>query len=179
MSDIVLIVLDATTTVKNLDKKICRLVVSEQKPCVLLANKWDLACKKFKQKDLLEQLRTSLPFLDYVPILTCCALSGYNFNGIIDHVIDLYERLRVNIPTAIVNSVIKNIFARYYPTSAGVKPFKVYYGVHTHSSPPTFLLFVNKVSKCAENDLINIKKQMRRAFGLVGLPIHICLRERE
>ena len=177
-ADIVLIVLDATTPIKSLDKKICGFVIGQRKPCILIANKWDLAGKKCKQTDLFDQIRGSLPFLDYSPMLTCCALSGYNFRVLIEYITDLHQRLQINIPTPIVNGVIKDILARYQPTSKGPKPFKVYYGVHAHNSPPTFILFTNKASKCSDSDLTYIKKQMRKAFGLSGLPIQISLRER-
>ena len=177
-ADIVLIVLDATTAIKNLDKKICSFVTNQQKPCILVANKWDLAGKKLKQKVLFNEIRESLPFLDYSPMLTCCALSGYNFKLLIKHIVNLHQRLQIKISTSIVNGVIKDIFGRYQPASKRRKSFKVYYGVHAHNSPPTFILFTNKSSTCSESDLTYIKRRMRKAFGLAGLPIQISLRER-
>ena len=177
-SDIALIVLDATTLVSSLDKKICGLVVDEQRPCIILANKWDLACKNFKQKELIRHIRDSLPFLDYAPILTCCALSGYNFEILIEEIIAVHERLQIKIPTPIVNTVLKDILDRYHPNLDGKNRFKVFYGVHTQNNPPTFLLFVNKAAKLPANDLANIKKHLRNACGLFGLPIKVLLKER-
>ena len=177
-SDIVLMVLDGTTPVTSLDKRICRLVINEHKPCILLANKWDIACKSLKQKELYKHIRNSLPFLGYSPILTCCALSGYNFKAIVEQINEMYERLQTKFPTALVNRVIKDIFDRYHPDLGQPNSFKVYYGVHKRCAPPTFLLFVNKVSRCSAHELTNVKKRMRHALGLHGLPVNILLQER-
>ena len=93
-----------------MDKKICGYVIDAHKPCLIVANKWDVACKDMKQKDLIDNIKFTLPFLDYSKVLTCCGLSGYNFKQITDGIADLDRALHLEIPTNLVNKVVQDIF---------------------------------------------------------------------
>ena len=42
-ANVVLFMLDATTEVSQVDKKLCAYVAKEFKPCIIVINKWDLA----------------------------------------------------------------------------------------------------------------------------------------
>jgi len=177
-ADIVLVLIDATEPGTTQDKRICRLVLDEGKPCVLLANKWDLAGAEVKQKDLFERIAWEMPFLDYAPILTCCAVSGYNFSEILPAVIAIHEQMSIDISTPLVNRVVQDLVARVSPPSGGSTRLKIYYGTYKSQRPPTFILFVNDVKSCRGNYVAFLKNQFRRAFGLDGVPIFIEFRER-
>ena len=175
-ADIVLVVLDGTTSVTAFDKRICKLVTDQSKACVLAVNKWDLAGKISNQKKLIEKTKNALAFLEYAPIVVTCALSGYNFEVIKGLLIELHQNSKLNIATNTVNKGIQNIIFRHQPPPTSSGMFKIYYGVFKKNKPPTFLLFVNEVARCPENYLTHLKKQMRLAFGLKGLPIKIEMR---
>jgi GTP-binding protein len=172
------IVFDAASPITLQDKKICRLVIDAQKTCVLLLNKWDLACKEYKQKDIYAYYREELAFLDYAPILTCCARSGYNLKSFIQILIELGAQLNLTLPTSIVNRVIQDLIARQPPTSTGKGFLKIYYSLCKTMDPPTFLLFVNNPAFCPKVYVEYLKKQLRKAFGLTGQPVVIELKKR-
>jgi GTP-binding protein len=178
-ADVVLIILDAEEPGTAQDKRICRLVLDEGKPCVLLANKWDIACQELKQQELFEKIAHELPFLDYAPIMTCCALSGYNFKQILPTVVNIYQQMDITIPTPLVNRVIQDLVERTPPHAGGGTRLKIFYGVYKSQRPPTFMLFVNHVKSCRGNYIAFLKNQFRRAFGLDGLPVFIEMRERK
>ncbi len=177
-ADIVCMVLDAAADFTVLDKQICKTVADEYKPCILLANKWDVACKRTKQRELLDLISHTFPFVNYAPMVTCCALSGYNFKDIVRSILDLSDRVSRTIPTSIVNRIIQDITARHPPPMTGDKMLKIYYAVFKAGNPPTFILFINKKSYLRDNYLAFITKQFRRAFDLDGLPIKIKLSEK-
>ncbi len=77
-----------------------------------------------------------------------------------------------------MNQVLKDIMVRMPAPAAGTGVFKVYYGVYTSSTPPTFLLFVNRVQNCHESYRAYLRNQLRHAFGFEGLPVVVELRER-
>lgn len=178
-AEIVCVVLDATSPVSTLDKKICRMVMDERKACVLLANKWDLACRQIKQKTLYEEIANEIPYLEYVPVLTCCALSGYNFGQLTEVISMLQGKLSQSFPTPLVNRIINDITTRSPPQMIGSRLFKIYYSIHKTGSPHTFLLFVNKISLCPRNYVVFLQKQLRRAFDLTGMPIEIQFSEKD
>lgn len=173
-SDIVLVCLDATQPATAQDKRICRQVADAGKACILLVNKWDLA--ETKQKELLEQLSYDLPFMNYAPVQVICARSGYNFSQIMPAVVHLTEQLKIEIPTSLVNQVLKDIMVRMPAPAAGTGVFKVYYGIYKSSTPPTFLLFVNKTENIHVNYEAYLRNQLRLAFGFEGLPVRLEFR---
>ncbi len=170
-ADIVLLVIDATVSVTAQDKKISQIIGDEGKACILLANKWDLAGKETKQKILFDSIRDSMPYLNYAPLLSICALSGYNFGSMQKKIIDMKTNLTVTIPTPIVNRVLNDITTRQPPPHYGTHLFKIYYGIHKCSNPHTFLLFVNKSEYCPQNYRKFLIAQLRKAFGLSEMPI--------
>lgn len=178
-AEIVWIVLDAVDGITAVDKQICRMVADEYKPCVITANKWDQAGKQRKQKELIETIRESLPFLDFSPIFTCCAVSGYNVSRVLTAVQDLVERQDTNVPTPVLNRVVQDLMLRQPPpTMGGTRSLKIYYSVAAGSKPITFRLFVNRKQLCPPNYRAYLERQLRKTFDLDGLPIRIELQER-
>jgi len=49
-ADVVLLLIDATESVSEPDKKLARYVAEQYKPVVLVVNKWDLALKKLREQ---------------------------------------------------------------------------------------------------------------------------------
>ncbi|MBO5721772.1 MAG: hypothetical protein J6S19_01540, partial [Lentisphaeria bacterium] len=64
------------------------------------------------------------------------------------------------------------------PPVVGVSPLKLYYATMTNHTPPHFLLFVNKAANCAPNYKAYLAGEMRKAFGFVGVPVLIEMRDR-
>ncbi len=170
-ADIVLLVIDATVAVTAQDKKISQIICDEGKACILLANKWDLASGDTKQKTLFDSIRYSMPYLGHAPLLSVCAISGYNFDPMQKKIIDMQTNLAITIPTPIVNRVLNDITTRQPPPHYGTHLFKIYYGIHKCSNPHTFLLFVNKATYCPQNYKTFLMNQLRKAFGLNEMPI--------
>ena len=178
--DMVIFIIDATDPCSSQERRIGHLVVEAQKPCLLLANKWDLACKTYKSEAKLEALiRQEMPFMAHAPVLVISALKGFNFREIAGRLIHVREQMNVTVPTAILNQFLQDILARNPPPSTGLKSFKIFYGIMRSCPPPHFLLFVNKKSLCPANYLQYIENQLRDAFyPEAGLPIILTLRER-
>ncbi len=177
-ADVVIVVIDATDPATAQDKRICRMVLDDGKPCLLLANKWDIACRERKQKELFKLIRDSLPFMSFAPVLSSCAVSGYNFRHILPAIVSIHQQMQTRIPTPLLNRVLQDVTARLPAPLAGGSVFKIFYGVYTGNRPPTFRLFVNNPKNGRDNYLAYLRNQLRQAFGLEGLPIVIELRQR-
>ncbi|MDP7495668.1 MAG: ribosome biogenesis GTPase Der, partial [Roseibacillus sp.] len=76
-SDLCLLVVDLSAGISAQDRKIARLVQREQKPCIIIANKWDLyhpdAPKRARMEEAEEAIRTELFFLHYAPFICVSA----------------------------------------------------------------------------------------------------------
>ena len=175
-ASVVFFVLDASVGVTANDKKICSMITKAGRPCIVLANKWDLV--KGKKSELLEDLRRDLPFLSYAPFLIVSAEDGTAFDEILPLALSISEQARIQIPTALLNQVLHDMTARTPPPSTGKGFFKVYYGTMIENPPAKFLVFCNRKSYLQQSYISFMEKNIRKAFGLEGVPIEIILKER-
>jgi GTP-binding protein len=178
-SDVVLFVTDAMEPGTAQDRRIARMVVDAGKPCIMLVNKWDLVSGRMKQKELAALIRNQLSFMQHAPMHFICATSGYNVDGILEHLLQVREQMQVKVPTSVLNQFLQDTLARTPPHSVGTRRLKVFYGTMVSTPPPKFVLFVNSRNACPANYLQFLENQLREAFfPQAGLPIRIELRER-
>ncbi len=176
--DIVLFVVEATTqSSTSQDKTIARMIQDSGKGCILVANKWD-ACSGVKQKDLIADLRGSLPKMLYAPLLLISAKSGYNFRELYEMIAELRAQMSVKVSTAMLNRILTDAQERNVPPIIGARPFKIYYGTMVGNCPPRFSLFVNDPKLCADNYKAYLENYMRKAFTFTGFPIRLIMKAR-
>lgn len=177
--DMVLFVVESSMDgVTSQDKTIAAMIQKSGKPCVIVSNKWD-TCSGKKQKDVLAEIRYTLPFMSYAPVVFLCAVSGYNLKELYSVIAELRAQMAVKISTAMVNRVIGDAFEKTSPPVLGTKPFKVYYGTMISNPPPTFQLFVNDPKLCADNYKTYLEKYIRKAFEFTGMPVRLIFKERK
>ena len=178
-ADIVLFVIEADEYGStSQDKKIGKMIEASGKGCIIIANKWDL-CKGEKQKNIIDEIYRSLPFLRYAPVVCASAETGYNFPAILDEILNVKERMDLRVPTPLINRIIHTAFERTAPPLVGRRAFKVYYTTMSDSAPPQFLMFVNDPKICTKNYLAYLKNTLRTNLDFTGWPIELKLRKRD
>lgn len=177
-ADIVLLVIESAEMGPTAqDANIGKIINDAGKACIIIANKWD-TCSGLKQTDIKDEIRKTLQFLAFAPIVFTCAVSGYNFKQILSEIKDVNEQFKVKIPTSALNKVLSDILMRNPPPCIKSKFFKIYYGTEVANKPPLFSLFVNDPEICPQNYINYLKNGLRKAFSLKGLPIHLKLTKR-
>ncbi len=160
------------------DRRIAGMIERNNKPCIIVANKYDLCASEAKIKALHQMLRNDLPGLAYAPVVFTSALKRLHLNTLLDMISTVAEQLELHPSTALVNRVILDAFERLSPPVVGVSPLKFYYATMTGHVPPHFLMFVNKASNCAPNYKAYLAAELRKAFGFIGVPVLLDLRDR-
>jgi GTPase len=199
--DIAVLVLDAESGILEQDKKIAGKIVEERKACVVVVNKWDLvsdavrkaqveemARRKDKdrprQKPLItlsefgEWVQELLFFLDYAPVIFTSAQSGFHLERLLEAVRYVAAQLRQQVPTSLLNRVLRDAIQRQQPVSATGNFVKFFYATQTAQAPPTFLLFVNRNELLSETYVKYLQRELRRAFGFEGCSILLQARPR-
>lgn len=177
-SDIILLVIEANEHgVTAQDKKIAKMIEASGKGCIIIANKWDL-CNNLTEKRAEEELRHSLRFLCYAPIVFSSALNGYNFTNIINKIVEVKERMDLRIPTPLLNRIITDACRKTPAPIIGKRAFKVYYATMVDTAPPSFILFVNNPKLCRQNYLQYLNNVLRNSLDFTGWPIEINLKKR-
>lgn len=177
-ADIILLVVEANEDgVTAQDKKIAKLIETSGRGCIIVANKWDL-CNKLTEKKAADELRYSLKFLRYAPVIFTSARNGHNFTSIIDKIVEVRERMELRVPTPLLNQLINDAIRKTPPPILSNRPFKVYYSTMTDTAPPTFVLFVNDPKICSKNYLLYLNNVLRTSLDFTGWPIELILKKR-
>lgn len=181
-SDLVLFVLDSEDACTTQERRIGRIIADARRPCIMLANKWDLIIKAGNNKPKLfeDYVRERMPYMSHAPIINISAMNGYNVGVIFDRLRMVKEQMKVMVPTAIFNQFLQDTLQRNPPVSVSSRRFKIFYGTMVHNPPPKFVLFVNDRKLCPKNYENYLENRIREAFfHASGLPINLELRNRE
>ena len=183
-ADVAILVIDATEGVAALDATIGGYAHESGRSVVIVVNKWDLvggARKDGKppadQKLFEEQLRDTLKFLGYAPVLFISAASGKNVDRVFATVQRVAQERRKRISTGEMNRFLKHVdFERASSPGYGIR---IQYLTQASVSPPTFVVFTNRPGKLHFSYQRFLENQIRKAFGFEGTPIWIKTRGKE
>lgn len=167
LSDVALLVLDASEGIVGLDATIAGYAQQEGRALICCVNKWDLRTPA--ERPAFEQLvRSELKFLDYAPIAFVSALTGKGVPALYKLVRRVYESAGRRIPTGELNRLLADLKMQVEP--------RILYMTQTGVRPPTFIAFTDSPEPLhfsRERYLIN---QLRERFGFEGTPIVIKTR---
>ncbi|MCG3138214.1 MAG: GTPase Der [Phycisphaerae bacterium] len=178
-ADVVLLLMDATEPVGQVDKKLAAFISEHEKPCALVVNKWDLAKGRADTEEYAEYLTKVLPEFDYAPISVITAQTGRGVSATLDLAKTLFNQARVRVTTGELNRVLEAIMAERGPIgSSSGKAVKIYYATQVAVQPPTIVLFVNDPQRVREDYRRFLLNRMRDALPFGEIPIRLVLRPR-
>lgn len=179
-SDVVLLVLDATSSVTEQDKKIAGLAHEAGKSMIILVNKWDLVKKDSSTANrYINEIRTDLSFIHYAPIMFVSAETGQRINQIIKKVEHIAKYYSLRVKTSILNEVIEDAMMITEPPIIKGKRLKIYYAVQIGIKPPTFAFYINDSKLFHFSYARYLENQLRQAFSFEGTPVVIKTREKK
>ncbi|HET6204985.1 MAG TPA: ribosome biogenesis GTPase Der [Planctomycetota bacterium] len=175
-ADVVLHLFDCTEEISEVDKRLADEVVQLRKPCVLAANKWDLAgdAEPGKFRGYLDQ---KLPGLAFAPVSFLSAGSGFHVKETIDLAFELHAQAGALVPTTELNAALEAARTERVPRAHGKDP-KLYYATQVGVRPPTVLVFVNHRRLFGEDYDRFLQKRLREATPWAEVPIRLVYRER-
>ncbi|CCI85346.1 ribosome-associated GTPase EngA [Lactobacillus pasteurii DSM 23907 = CRBIP 24.76] len=179
-SDVVLLVLDASTGIREQDKHVAGYAHDAGRGIIIVVNKWDLPEKNSNSaKDFEKVIRSEFQYLDYAPIIFVSAETGQRLNQIPELVKKVYANQNQRIQSSVLNEMLLEA-SKLVPTPMiKGKRLRVYYMTQVKSNPPTFVVFVNEpelMHFSYQRFLIN---QLRDNFDFMGTPIKIVARKRK
>lgn len=183
-ADVAILVIDATEGVTASDATIGGYAHESGRSVVIVVNKWDLVTSKrtdgkppADRAIFEQQLRNTLKYLNYAPVLFISAAEGTNIPRVLDTVIRVAAERRKRVSTGQMNRFLERVdFQR-----AGVpmaKKVRIFYMTQAAVAPPTFILFTNRDVKLHFSFERFLENQIRQAFGFEGSPIWFKVRAR-
>ena len=179
-SDVVLLVLDASTGIREQDKHVAGYAHEAGRGIIIVVNKWDLPKKNSTSaKEFEREIRAEFQYLDYAPILFVSAKTGQRLDQLPSMVKEVYDNQNQRIQSSVLNDLLLEA-SKLVPTPmVKGKRLRVYYMTQVSTNPPTFVVFVNDpelMHFSYERFLIN---QLRQNFDFTGTPIKILPRKRK
>ena len=176
-ADVVLLLIDATTAVSQVDKKVARFIADECKSCIITINKWDLAKDAAVTSDYDQYLTKLLPGLKYAPIVFTTATEAKNIQSVLDLAGEIFKQTTTWIPTAKLNKAFELIKTEKIGGVKGKGSWpKIYYATQIAVNPITILMFVNNPELFEENYRRFIIGRLRELLPVEEVPIRLLAR---
>ena len=151
------------------DRKIGAMIESAGKGLVIAVNKRDL--RPEKDAELLKAVSSSLPGLNYAPAVLISALKQNRFEELEGVITQVMTNLDSEIPTGVLNRVLADAFETHPPPVVGGAPLKLFYAAMTGTRPPRIRMFVNSREHIAPHYMAFLRRRLRSAFELTGVPL--------
>lgn len=179
-SDVVLVVLDGESGIREQDKHVAGFAHEAGKGVIIVYNKWDVVEKDEMTMNKVEKLiRSEFQYLAYAPITFVSALKKQRIQTLLPLIDEVHDHTLLRIPTNVINEVILDAqLVTPPPSHKGVK-LKIYYVSQVSVGPPTFVLFVNDPELLHFSYRRFLENRLREAFDFSGTTIHIIARARE
>jgi GTP-binding protein len=177
--DVVVLMTGAETEISEVDKKLAALIVKHAKPCLLVVNKWDLvraeqvtdARRKYREYIR----REKLPNLAFAPVLFLTAAGGRGAGRVLREAGKLHAEASQRVPTAALNTAVREAALERVPSASSRAP-KIYYATQVATSPPCFILFVNRPAIFDRQYGRFMAARIRSTFGFTHVPVRIVFR---
>jgi len=176
-ADIVLLVIDATVGVTELDERVAGLIDKHRLGCLIVLNKWDIRGDK-TYEEVVEDTRYALKFLHYAPLITISAKSGQRVHRILDEVIKIYNRYKQRISTSKLNEVLKVAMSRHHVPSHNGAVVKIKFATQFQVKPPKIALISNRPDGIHFSYIRYLANFLRENFDFEGVPLDIVARKR-
>jgi len=176
-ADVVLLLIDATQPVSQVDKKVARFITDEYKACIIVINKWDLAKDSAVTSDYEDYLTQHLPGLKFAPIAFTTATQAKNVQSVLDLASEIFKQATTRIATPKLNKAFEAIRAERAGKRKTGCP-KIYYATQIAVNPVTILMFVNDPKLFDDNYRRFLVGRLRELLPSPEVPIRLLARER-
>ncbi len=177
-ADVTILLLDVVRKVAGLEKRLADAIIQAGKPCLLVANKWDLVpdtpTGKFD-----EYFRGVLPGLRRAPLAFISATERLNVQRMLDVCTDLHEQGSFELGTGELNRFVESTLDYRGPRIKSGRRARVYYSTQVGTHPPTFALFVNDPDLFDGTFRRFLENRFRDTFPVREVPVRFDFRRRE
>ena len=177
MSEVVVLLLDATRGLEAQDLRIADSVHEEGRALIIALNKWDVAEHASSLfNGVKAALEEGLSQLKGVTLLTVSAKSGKGIDVLLKAAFELREAWSRRVTTGELNRWFEHAVDTNPPPAPGGKRVKLRYITQVKSRPPSFVIFGSRVDQLPDSYQRYLVNSMRRNLGLGPVPIRLSLR---
>jgi GTP-binding protein len=178
ISDVIMLVLDASKPPTAQDKRLVGEILSSGKGAAIIINKWDLIEDKETDtmKEYKEMTKAVFPFLPWAPIIFVSAKTGARIPLLYERALKIMEERRKEIAFDELEKFIKTIQTTR-TKGMGVAHPKTYRFEQVGTEPPEFLLVAKGKLSIPDSYTNYLEKRLRERYGFVGTPVRMMTKK--
>ncbi|MCP3905163.1 MAG: ribosome biogenesis GTPase Der [Planctomycetes bacterium] len=179
-ADVVVLLVDATDEVSQVDQKLTQELQRQFKPTVIVVNKCDrLAETNIGPEDYLQYLTEQLRGLDYAPIVFISAEEGDGVSDMVAMAFNLHRQAGHREATGSLNRVVEEILKKRGPSSRLGTQARLFYVSQVDVNPPTIVLKVNHPKLFTGQYERYLMNRLREELPYSEVPIRLVFSERD
>ena len=179
VSDLSLLVIDATQELSHFDARIAGYAMEVKKPIIIIVNKWDLVAKNtYTINEFTKKIQHQFKFASWAPIVFVSALTGLRVEKIKQTILSVKNNIEKQIKTGLLNEMILEIQQMQPAPSLKGRRLNITYMKQINGKIPTFLLTVNDTQYLHFSYQRYIENQIREYFGFEGTPIKLIFKNK-
>ncbi|MEO9170756.1 MAG: ribosome biogenesis GTPase Der [Candidatus Baltobacteraceae bacterium] len=179
--DIALLVFDSMIGVTTQDRRLLGIAIEERKGLIIVGNKWDLALEQqgeYSQGELANVIHDLVPFAKFAPITFLSAKTKRRLGSLMPVVNRVAENLERRIPTAQLNTLIRDAVLAHPAPSMHGKLFKILFASQPSVHPPVFVFHCNDPDLVQSSYKRFIENTIRQQYDFEGVPLTLEFRSR-
>jgi GTP-binding protein len=178
--DIALLLIDSMQGPLNADRRLAGIALEERKGLIIVGNKWDLVREQgeYSQAELIREIHALVPFAAFAPVTFLSALTKRKLGGLMPLIMKVAANLDRRIPTAKLNTIVRDAVLAHPPPMAGGRALKIYYCAQVAAHPPLFVFHCNEPDGFQSSYKRFLENVLRSNFDFEGVPLTLEFRER-
>jgi GTP-binding protein len=151
-------------------------VIEAGRALVLAINKWD-TLDEDRHAQLEKEIERDLARVKWASRVNISALSGRGVNKLADHLRAALASWETRVPTAELNTFIRELVQATPPPARGGRAPKIKYVTQADIRPPRFVVFSTGFLEAGYRRFL--ERKLRERFGFEGTPIDISVKVRD
>ena len=177
-ADVVMMVFDCSQRISKVDRQLVGYIENNNKPCMLVVNKWDLMAEHMPTERWADYLRDNFTTLWNVPIAFITGQTGKNVKKMLNHCQMLHKQSLERVGTSELNKLIKLAMRHHPPPIAKSRRPKIYYATQISVQPPTIVMKCNDPDSFPKTYRRYLLSVMRDNLSFGEVPIRLVLEPR-
>lgn len=179
MSDVCMLLIDATEGLSRQDLSIFKEVTEANKGVVILVNKWDLVEKDHKSVEkFTAELKEKLAPMTDVPIFFTSNVTKQRILKALDKAMEVAKNRKIRIPTAKLNEIMLPIIENQPPPVYKGKDVKIKYVTQLPTKSPAIAFFCNTPQYIKDPYARFLENKLREHFNFEGIPVRLYFRQK-
>jgi GTPase len=168
-ADVALVLVDASEGIVEQDLSVADVARKANCATLVVLSKWDSAHVSLEEArgHLLRRLRQR------PPVIAVSAKTGRGVTRVLDRVEELFDRYIARIPTPELNRFLAELREQRQAPSERGRRLNLLYGTQVSTRPPRFRFFVNDPKLVTRDYGYWVENELRKRFGLEGVPVSI------